>query len=167
MCGMQSCPCNSGQPLDVCCLPVISGECDAATAEMLMRARYTAFARCDVDFIVESHHPETRATVDRDEIAIWSGESEWRGLTILGTSKGGVDDDEGTVDFEAIYEQAGVVTDHREHAIFRRDGAAWKFHDGVPYTNQPIRREAPKVGRNEPCPCGNGRKFKHCHGAAA
>ena len=23
----------------------------------------------------------------------------------------------------------------------------------------------PKVGRNEPCPCGSGRKFKHCHGA--
>jgi len=28
-----------------------------------------------------------------------------------------------------------------------------------------IRREAPKVGRNEPCPCGSGKKFKHCHGA--
>ena len=29
-----------------------------------------------------------------------------------------------------------------------------------------LRREAPKVGRNQPCPCGSGRKFKHCHGAA-
>ncbi len=28
-----------------------------------------------------------------------------------------------------------------------------------------IRREAPKVGRNEPCPCGSGKKFKNCHGA--
>ena len=28
-----------------------------------------------------------------------------------------------------------------------------------------MRREAPKVGRNDPCPCGSGRKFKHCHGA--
>ena len=28
-----------------------------------------------------------------------------------------------------------------------------------------IRREMPKVGRNEPCPCGSGKKFKHCHGA--
>jgi uncharacterized protein len=27
-----------------------------------------------------------------------------------------------------------------------------------------VRREAPKVGRNEPCPCGSGRKFKQCHG---
>ena len=26
-------------------------------------------------------------------------------------------------------------------------------------------REVRKVGRNEPCPCGSGRKYKHCHGA--
>ena len=29
----------------------------------------------------------------------------------------------------------------------------------------PFVRGMPKVGRNEPCPCGSGRKFKHCHGA--
>ena len=28
-----------------------------------------------------------------------------------------------------------------------------------------VRREAPKVGRNDPCPCGSGKKYKHCHGA--
>ncbi len=32
---------------------------------------------------------------------------------------------------------------------------------------QTVRREMPKVGRNEPCPCGSGKKFKHCHGALA
>jgi uncharacterized protein len=30
-----------------------------------------------------------------------------------------------------------------------------------------IHRASPKVGRNDPCPCGSGRKFKKCHGAAA
>jgi preprotein translocase subunit SecA len=29
---------------------------------------------------------------------------------------------------------------------------------------QPFVRESRKVGRNEPCPCGSGKKFKHCHG---
>ena len=28
----------------------------------------------------------------------------------------------------------------------------------------PIRREFPKIGRNDPCHCGSGRKFKKCHG---
>jgi preprotein translocase subunit SecA len=27
-----------------------------------------------------------------------------------------------------------------------------------------VRREVPKVGRNDPCPCGSGKKYKHCHG---
>lgn len=32
---------------------------------------------------------------------------------------------------------------------------------------EPIRRAYPKVGRNEPCPCGSGKKYKHCHGKNA
>jgi preprotein translocase subunit SecA len=28
----------------------------------------------------------------------------------------------------------------------------------------PSLREGPKVGRNDPCPCGSGKKYKHCHG---
>ncbi|MEO9068886.1 MAG: UPF0149 family protein, partial [Caldimonas sp.] len=34
------------------------------------------------------------------------------------------------------------------------------------YKVEPVRRDTPKVGRNDPCPCGSGRKFKQCHGAA-
>jgi hypothetical protein len=30
-----------------------------------------------------------------------------------------------------------------------------------------VRRDEPKVGRNDPCPCGSGKKYKKCHGAAA
>ncbi|HET7161192.1 MAG TPA: preprotein translocase subunit SecA [Rhodanobacteraceae bacterium] len=32
-------------------------------------------------------------------------------------------------------------------------------------TAAPVVRSGPKVGRNDPCPCGSGRKYKHCHGA--
>jgi uncharacterized protein YecA (UPF0149 family) len=28
-----------------------------------------------------------------------------------------------------------------------------------------VRRSTPKVGRNDPCPCGSGKKYKKCHGA--
>ncbi len=31
----------------------------------------------------------------------------------------------------------------------------------------PVTRDAPKVGRNDPCPCGSGKKYKHCHGQLA
>lgn len=35
------------------------------------------------------------------------------------------------------------------------------------YKVETVKRETPKVGRNDPCPCGSGRKYKVCHGAAA
>jgi hypothetical protein len=38
------------------------------------------------------------------------------------------------------------------------------MEDDLPY-QEPYRREDPKVGRNEPCPCGSGKKYKKCCGA--
>ena len=37
----------------------------------------------------------------------------------------------------------------------------------APVTPQTVVREGPKVGRNDPCPCGSGKKYKKCHGAGA
>jgi len=37
----------------------------------------------------------------------------------------------------------------------------------APVVQQTVTREGPKVGRNDPCPCGSGKKFKKCHGAGA
>jgi preprotein translocase subunit SecA len=36
--------------------------------------------------------------------------------------------------------------------------------ESLPNTQLPQRNWVPKVGRNEPCPCGSGKKYKHCHG---
>ena len=36
-----------------------------------------------------------------------------------------------------------------------------------PVSAQPVQRGDDKVGRNDPCPCGSGKKYKHCHGALA
>ena len=48
-----------------CCGLIHSGEKTAQTAEELMRSRYSAFVKSEIDFIVETHHPETRSSVDR------------------------------------------------------------------------------------------------------
>lgn len=163
-----TCPCGSGDPLATCCLPVIKGERSAATAADLMRSRYTAFTIGEVDYIATSHHPETRDSVDRDEVQTWSKESEWLGLEIFDTEAGGTDDDDGVVVFTARYRYQGHVHDHVERALFRRDGSEWKFYDAEePQRQETIRREGDKIGRNDPCPCGSGRKYKKCCGAAA
>ena len=41
----------------------------------------------------------------------------------------------------------------------------WEITSVNRYKVATVRRDAPKVGRNDPCPCGSGKKFKHCHGA--
>ena len=38
---------------------------------------------------------------------------------------------------------------------------------GASDESKPVRRSEPKVGRNDPCPCGSGKKYKKCHGAQA
>ncbi|MDZ5458118.1 YecA/YgfB family protein [Azohydromonas lata] len=42
----------------------------------------------------------------------------------------------------------------------------WDLTQDQRYAVQQVRRDAPKVGRNDPCPCGSGKKFKQCHGKA-
>ncbi len=44
------------------------------------------------------------------------------------------------------------------------EGQQTQTNSSQPQNKQPIRRESRKVGRNEPCPCGSGKKYKHCHG---
>jgi preprotein translocase subunit SecA len=41
-----------------------------------------------------------------------------------------------------------------------------EYHDPTPVRQEPV-RVAPRVGRNDPCPCGSGKKFKQCHGKDA
>jgi preprotein translocase subunit SecA len=40
-------------------------------------------------------------------------------------------------------------------------------NDAPPATAGTVQHEGPKIGRNDPCPCGSGKKYKHCHGQLA
>ncbi len=161
----MTCPCGSGLDHAACCLPIIKGEQPALTAEALMRARYTAYACTEVDFLQASLHPDHRDDHDTEGVREWSENSEWHGLEIVSTSAGGADDQTGTVEFACEYTYDGETRRHHELATFERLDDAWYFVEGEPVTTKPYVREEPKVGRNDPCPCGSGRKFKKCCGA--
>jgi SEC-C motif-containing protein len=132
-----------------------------------MRSRYTAFAVGDIDYIFNTHDPDTVSEIDRKSTETWSKESEWNGIEILDTDAGGAEDDEGTVDFIAHYLLKGRKLEHRERAEFRKVDGRWVFVDGAELAGPPVVRESPKVGRNDPCPCGSGKKYKKCCGKAA
>ncbi|ASJ75878.1 preprotein translocase subunit SecA [Granulosicoccus antarcticus] len=52
-------------------------------------------------------------------------------------------------------------------AAAARDAAVDAAEEDEAVPAQPVRRDEPKVGRNEPCPCGSGKKYKNCHGKLA
>jgi hypothetical protein len=59
---------------------------------------------------------------------------------------------------------AGVILGPTLAIIEAFDAALVGTRPGQPLG--PVVREQPKVGRNEPCPCGSGKKYKRCHGGA-
>jgi SEC-C motif-containing protein len=157
----DECPCGSGELFKVCCDPYIAGAELAPTAEKLMRSRYSAFVVQEPEYIFETHSPDTRSEVDLDEITAWSTQSIWEGLNILNVEDGGESDDTGVVEFVARYTVGNKGNTHHERSSFQRKEGKWWFMDGT-LINDTVRREGAKVGRNDPCPCGSGKKFKKC-----
>lgn len=159
---MMSCPCGSSRGFEECCAPILAGAA-APTPEALMRSRYAAFTRADVDYLETTLSPEARADYDRADTESWVKDAEWRGLEVR-ESIGGAEDDQGSVEFVARYKIRGKLFAHHELATFRKHEGRWVYVDGT-MNPRPHQRTAEKVGRNDPCPCGSGQKFKKCCGA--
>ncbi|WNG83380.1 YchJ family metal-binding protein [Mycobacterium sp. ITM-2016-00316] len=120
------CPCGSGRAYRHCCGPLHDGTAAAATAEALMRSRFSAFARGRADYLLSSWHPGTRpARLELD------GQITWRRLQIVDTESGGADDDTGIVEFRAQYLQHGKrhILHERSRCSRARDGT-WRYVDG-------------------------------------
>ena len=164
---MSDCPCGSGREFDDCCGPYLAGRDTPPTAEALMRARYTAHTRVELDFIQDTHDPDSREDIDRGATERWARRAEWLGLEIRNVEAGGADDDVGGVEFVAHYRERGERRRHHELARFKRaDDGAWQYVDGEVPEPETVRHATPRVGRNDPCPCGSGRKYKKCCGSA-
>ena len=129
-----------------------------------MRARYSAFAEGQLAFIRDSLSAAARETHDAESIRRWSLESQWLGLDVLSVEGGGPADDSGIVEFVARYRAEGRIMAHRERAKFEREDGKWVFADSDEPKPSTFRRDEPKVHRNDPCPCGSGKKHKKCCG---
>jgi len=127
-----------------------------------MRSRYTAYVRGEIAYLLATHHPSTRGGVDVDAVTRWSRDTTWLGLEIVATERGGVGEDAGIVEFIARGSTRGTPFAQRERSRFRREDGRWYYVDGDAIA-EPVRRAA-APGRNDPCPCGSGQKYKRCHG---
>ncbi len=155
-----TCPCNSGEPYSDCCEPFLAGDNNAITAEALMRSRYTAYVVHDTKYLLKTWHFSTRpANIDPATIP------EWYGLHIVNTEAGSATDNEGVVEFKAKSLSQKKVWHLHEISRFVKEDNQWFYVDGdIKGDSPPVTRNI-KVGRNEPCPCGSGKKFKKCCGS--
>lgn len=117
-----ACPCGSGAFEERCCGRFLRGDGQAATAEQLMRSRYTAFAREDAAYLLETWHPSTRPRRVRFDPG-----RRWVGLEVLETTGGGMLDSEGSVSFVAHHERDGRHRELREVSLFVRDEGRWRY----------------------------------------
>jgi SEC-C motif-containing protein len=113
-----------------------------------MRSRFTAFVLKLEGYLRASWHISTRPT------ALNLGDSpDWISLRILDSTETG---DTGQVHFQAIYRRDYGWGYLQENSDFVREDGRWYYLQGQPHEG------VLKPGRNEPCPCGSGKKFKAC-----
>jgi SEC-C motif-containing protein len=129
-----------------------------------MRSRYTAYATGNLDYVEQTCTAFALKDFDRAEAQQFIDGATWLGLEVLKTEAGGADDAEGKVEYIFRYrfgEQDYVC--HELSSFVRQDGR-WSYHDCIVNPKgEPARVE--KVGRNDPCPCGSGKKHKKCCGS--
>jgi SEC-C motif-containing protein len=147
------CPCGSGRDYDACCGALHRGKRRAETPLELMKSRYSAYAVGNGRYLVETTASENRHEGDAALIEEHARHTEWLKLEIVDSTESG---DEGMVEFKAFYRENGVVRVLHEKSRFLRREGMWYYIDGILYDT--------KIGRNDPCPCGSGKKFKKCCG---
>lgn len=160
---MSNCPCGSVSPYDRCCGPYHTGEKEAETAETLMRSRYTAFTMANPEFLQQTQTAEMNADFDPQDVRNVAQETDWQRLEILNVVDGGKTDITGEIEFIAHYRHMSQKMGHHELAAFRKEKGAWLCSESrIDPKKPPV--TVTKVGRNEPCPCGSGKKYKKCCG---
>lgn len=154
----RPCPCGGGRNFEDCCEPVLTGARPAATAEELMRARFTAHVAHDHRFLHESYAGTAGRPFQPEEGA---APTAWTRL-VVHAHEPGPNADTAYVDFSAHGVEQGREMVLQEKAEFHRIGGRWLYTRAVRLGPPPFRSTAPRVGRNDPCPCGSGKKYKHC-----
>lgn len=160
------CPCGTQKAYDNCCGSYHENIGSAPTAEALMRSRYSAFALNKMHYIRATQQLENESDpVDDDELEAINNsnaQTNWTHLEILATEKGQADDETGTVTFRAHFQEGQHKGELSEKSYFKKDKEHWLYVSG----EHKVKANPAKhnIGRNDPCFCGSGKKFKKCCG---
>lgn len=159
---MTRCPCCSEREFDQCCAPILAGA-PAPSAEALVRSRYTAFVMRNLDHVERTHAPEVRDDFNRAEAERLAEECHWHSLHIHSAKE---TDDVAEVEYVVRLRKDQKIMPRASASRFRRKNGEWLFVSSKPAQHIAHLRTV-KIGRNDPCVCNSGRKFKKCCGDGA
>ena len=150
-----SCPCGS-LLYSECCQALHLGQKKAETAAQLMRSRYSAFAKQEIDYIVKTTALGQQQALDVKAIADWSKANQWLKLEVVQAQEK-LDKNHAQVEFKAHYSALDAADQstqiHHEVSHFVKHDGTWYFLD--PTADQ-------QITMKQPCICGSAKKFKQC-----
>lgn len=128
----------------------------AQSAQQLMMSRYSAFATREHQYLIDTHHVDTRGSLSLAELESSNSGTTWLGLEIISAT-------DLSVNFRAYFQQLTLQNERDIHCLhensrFILEENRWYYLDGV---HDPDLAVLPN--RKEPCFCGSGKKFKNCH----
>ena len=152
----ENCDCGSRKKFQYCCGKYLVGKAKPDTAEQLMRSRYTAFCRGNIDYLIATLHPDKRSSSDRKKLSKTINNTTWLGLTIVNTRQGKKQDRVGLVEFMAVFKVNEPQQLHERSRFMKTDGQ-WFYVDGDILPDLVF-------NGNDNCWCGSKKKYKKCHG---
>ncbi len=154
-----NCFCGSQVNYSSCCQPFHEYKKSPDSAECLMRSRFTAYAMRNVDYLLKTWDASKRP----EEIDFSKEDAVWTKLEIVSTKKGGANDSKGLVEFKAFYMLDNDEYVMKEMSRFQKKAGQWMYLDGLVSSVVKVGQQT-NQGRNAPCSCGSGKKFKRCCG---
>ncbi|MFT6267889.1 MAG: SEC-C motif-containing protein [Alphaproteobacteria bacterium] len=171
----QPCPCGTNKAFEHCCKSYIKGETNAPDPEALMRSRYSAYATKSFAYVALSYAANHTADnskstaakmnapvktkkqmpISVSDIQSSSENTLWCKLEVLSAFEL---DDMGEVEFIAYYKIDSEFFAMHELSRFSKIDGKWFYEDG----DMLHKSGALKLGRNDHCLCGSGKKFKRC-----
>ena len=124
MTSIEKCPCGSDKDFQSCCSRIHSDLKNALSAEELMRARYSAFVKQNIEFLYNTFHPSIRRFQNKRDIEIWAKQNKWMQLEIIKSTPF-------TVEFKAHYLDAQLQLEiHHEKSTFKQLNNCFYYVDG-------------------------------------
>lgn len=150
----QVCPCGMNKMYRDCCGLFHNETALPETPEQLMRSRYSAYALKKISYIRTTMQGPALKAFDQQTQITLAQHHEWLGLDVVDAQFDPKNSNRATVEYRALHKLQGELAVLNELSEFARIDGRWYYIDGT----------LKKSGRNDPCPCRSGKKFKKCHG---